>query len=197
MRWNLMTARIVGTAGRRIPRQRKRRSSTTRPFPSPLLTKVRYGDHRRNHLDFWKASSAAPTPLVFVIHGGGWNGGSKELIHKFVDTAALLEAGISVAAINYPIIRQSQNFEPPVNGPLLDCARALQFVRSKADQWNIDKNRIGAAGGSAGGCSSLWLAWHEDLADPESEDTVARQSTRLAYVCCSRNRANICISSVV
>ncbi len=47
---------------------------------------------------------------------------------------------------------------PPVKGPLHDAARALQFVCSKSAEWNIDKQRIGASGGSAGACSSLWLA---------------------------------------
>ena len=58
---------------------------------------------------------------------------------------------------------------PPVKGPLTDAARALQFVRSKAKEWNIDKTRIGATGGSAGACSSLWLAFHDDMADPEEQ----------------------------
>jgi acetyl esterase/lipase len=52
-------------------------------------------------------------------------------------------------------------------------------VRSKAAEWNLDKTRVGAAGGSAGACSSLWLAFHDDLADPKSADPVARESTRL------------------
>ncbi len=34
-------------------------------------------------------------------------------------------------------------------------------------------------GGSAGACTSLWLAFHDDLADPKSDDPVARESTRL------------------
>jgi hypothetical protein len=55
----------------------------------------------------------------------------------------------------------------------------LQFVRSKAGEWNLDKKRIGATGGSAGACSSLWLAFHDDLADPNSKDPIARESTRL------------------
>jgi acetyl esterase/lipase len=62
---------------------------------------------------------------------------------------------------------------------LHDAARALQFVRSKATEWNIDKQRIGASGGSAGACSSLWLAFHPDMADPKSSDPIARESTRL------------------
>ncbi|MFT5301552.1 MAG: acetyl esterase/lipase [Mariniblastus sp.] len=147
--------------------------------PKPTHAGVSYGKHKRHILDFWKASSDKPTPLVFVIHGGGWSGGSKERLHRFADTAALLESGISVVAINYRLMADTEGVVPPVKAPLHDAARALQFVRSKASEWNIDKARIGAAGGSAGACSSLWLTYHDDLADPKSEDLVARESTRL------------------
>ena len=149
--------------------------------PKPTLNGVRYGTHERHILDFWKAGSTTPTPLVFVIHGGGWQGGEKERVDRFVDVAALLKAGISVAAINYRFIKMAEadGVKPPVKVPLHDAARALQFVRSKAAEWNIDKRRIGAAGGSAGACSSLWLAFHDDLAAPGSDDPVARESSRL------------------
>ena len=114
-------------------------------------------------------------------------GGSKERLNRFVDAAALLKEGISVVAINYRYIRNAQNLKPPVQAPLHDAARALQFVRSKAAEWNIDKTRIAAAGASAGACSSLWLLYHDDLADPESEDPIARESTRL--FCAAVNNA--------
>jgi acetyl esterase/lipase len=149
--------------------------------PHPTLSRVRYGDHERQILDLWKADSDGPTPLVFVIHGGGWQGGSKERINRFVDVQKLLDEGISVAAINYRYLQQAvqAGISPPVRAPLYDAARALQFVRSHADEWNIDKELIGATGGSAGACSSLWLAYHDDLIDPESQDPVARESSRL------------------
>jgi len=147
----------------------------------PTLANVPYGAHERHILDFWKAESAAPTPLVFVIHGGGWQGGEKERVNKFVSVEDLLAQGISVVAINYRLMKHAAEDQvtPPVKAPLHDAARALQFVRSKAGEWNIDKTRIGAAGGSAGACSSLWIAFHDDLADPKSEDPVARESSRL------------------
>ena len=149
--------------------------------PQPTLSSVRYGPHERHILDFWKAESATPTPLLFVIHGGGWTGGSKERLDRFADPKAILAAGISIAAINYRYVPQAveAGIEPPVKAPLHDAARALQFVRSKAAEWNLDKARVGAAGGSAGACSSLWLAFHDDLADPGSDDPVARESSRL------------------
>ena len=148
------------------------------PQPKPTAANVPYGKHERQVLDFWKAESASPTPLLFYIHGGGWQGGDK---NRTGGIENYLKAGISVVAINYRFIPQAtaDGVVPPVKGPLHDAARALQFVRSKAAEWNIDKQRIGASGGSAGACSSLWLAFHPDLADPKSSDPIARESTRI------------------
>jgi acetyl esterase/lipase len=148
------------------------------PQKAPTLANVAYGSHERQVLDFWKADSAKPTPVVFHIHGGGWVNGDKARV------AALeryLAAGISVVSINYRFVTQAitAGVKPPVEWPLHDAARALQFVRSKAVEWNIDKARIGATGGSAGACSSLWLAFHNDLAAPKSSDPISRESTRL------------------
>ena len=141
----------------------------------PTAADVRYGPHERNVMDFYQTKSDKPTPLLFFIHGGGWTAGDK----NGVGVKAYLDAGISVVSINYRYVWQSQDVSPPVKAPLHDAARALQLVRSKAQEWNIDKQRIGASGGSAGACSSLWLAFHDDLADPKSDDPVARESTRL------------------
>jgi acetyl esterase/lipase len=140
-------------------------------------------------LDFWQAKSDTPTPLVLCIHGGGWQGGDKSGYRGAVKQ--YLDAGISVAAINYRYVKQAatDGVKPPVKAPLEDAARALQFIRSKAKEWNIDKKRIGATGGSAGACSSLWLAFHDDMADPKSDDPVARESTRL--YCAAVNGAQV------
>lgn len=151
------------------------------PSPRPTYTNVAYGSHERHILDFWKADSDKPAPLIFVIHGGGWQSGEKSRIVKFINIKEVMAAKISIVSINYRYIKQASEagIKPPVHAPLHDAARALQFVRSKAVEWNIDKARIGATGGSAGACSSLWLAFHNDLADPKSKDPIARESTRL------------------
>jgi acetyl esterase/lipase len=149
--------------------------------PEPTVADYEYAkDSPRQKFDFWQAKADAPTPVVLLIHGGGWRGGDKSSYGKTA-IQPLLDTGISVAAINYRFIEQAMadKVEPPVKGPLGDAARALQTIRSKAKEWNIDPARIGATGGSAGACTSLWLALHDDLADPKSEDPIARQSTRL------------------
>jgi acetyl esterase/lipase len=63
-----------------------------------------------------------------------------------------------------------------------DAVRALQFIRSKAEEWGIDKDRIAAYGGSAGAQLVAYLAWGDDYADPKSDDPIARESSRLAAV---------------
>jgi acetyl esterase/lipase len=146
----------------------------------PTLADVAYGSHERQVLDFYRAKADRPTPVVLFIHGGGWSGGEKTG-RTGPSVKPYLDAGISVVAINYRYVWQAQltGIDPPVKAPLHDAARALQFVRSKAAEWNIAKERIAASGGSAGACSSLWLAFHDDLADPQSSDPVSRESTRL------------------
>ena len=148
------------------------------PQRPATLGNVAYGTHERQVLDFWKADSAQPAPLVFHIHGGGWVTGDKARVNGL---DRYLAAGISLVSINYRFVTQAieAGVKPPVEWPISDAARALQFVRSKAREWNIDPARIGATGSSAGACSSLWLAFHDDLANPKSGDPVARESTRL------------------
>jgi acetyl esterase/lipase len=148
--------------------------------PTPTVADYVYGkDSERQKFDFWQAKSDKPTPLLLMIHGGGWQNGDKSSYADKVQ--AYLDQGVSVAAINYRFIQQAmeQKVEPPVKACLYDAARALQTIRSKAGEWNIDPNRVGSTGSSAGACTSLWLAFHDDLADPKSDDPIARQSTRL------------------
>jgi acetyl esterase/lipase len=170
--------------------QQKKQGKKRQPQPTPTAANVAYGSHERQVLDFWQAKSDRPTPLVLYIHGGGWVNGDKISLGGAA-IKRYLDAGISVAAINYRFVKQAvdMNIKPPVKAPLEDAARALQFIRSKAGEWNLDKKRVGATGGSAGGCSSLWLAFHDDMADPKSSDPVARESTRL--YCAAVNGAQV------
>jgi len=123
-------------------------------------------------MDVWLAPSTQPTPVLISIHGGGFYTGVKNVSAPLLDDC--LKSGISVVAIGY---RYSTDAIAPA--PLLDGARAVQFVRANAKAWNLDKSRVACTGGSAGGAMSLWLALHDDLADPASADPVARESTRM------------------
>jgi acetyl esterase/lipase len=145
---------------------------------------VPYGGHARQTMDIWQARADKPTPAVFYIHGGGWAAQDKTDIHDHLDVRAFLDAGISVASVNYRFLQDANaaHVTPPVEWPLNDARRALQFLRSKAGEWNLDKNRIAGSGVSAGGGSALWLALREEMAEPGSPDPIARESTRLFCV---------------
>jgi acetyl esterase/lipase len=176
--WVTLNARLVVDGA--IIESEAKQALAAPVLPNPTFYDVAYGPHPKQILHFWKAESNEPTPVLLFVHGGGWMGGGhfsglSNMLPK------LLSEGISVASVEYRFIAEAtaDGVVPPVKGPLLDAARALQAVRSKATEWNLDKKKIAASGGSAGACTSLWLAFHPDLADPQSDDLVARESSRL------------------
>ena len=152
-----------------------------RNIPAPTLVDVPYGPHPKQLIHVWKTQTEKPAPALIFIHGGGWTGGNRTDSRFCALLPYMLASDIAVISVEYRFIQDAtkEGIVPPVKACMEDAARAVQFVRSKAADWNIDKKRIALAGGSAGGCSSLWLAFHDDMAIPESEDPVARESTRV------------------
>ncbi len=163
------------SAQQRVDLGRNQRGQNNQRRISPTHPDVKYGPHERHVMDVWLAKSDKPTAVLVSIHGGGFRGGNKS-----VDPGLLrecLDAGISVAAITY---RLSDVAIAPAQ--FHDAARAVQFIRHNAKEWNVDSTRMAATGSSAGAGLSLWLGFHDDLADPNSDDPVLRQSTRLKCV---------------
>ena len=146
----------------------------------PTHANVKYGDHERQVFDIWLADSPKPTPLAIYIHGGGFRAGSKENL-KSNHLNELLEAGISVASINYRFM----SVATPLPTPHHDARRALQLMRAKAQEWNIEKERVAAFGGSAGAQICMWLAFSDEMAKPDSKDPIERESTRLTCLATS------------
>ena len=151
---------------------------------SPTHADLSYGPHKMNVLDFWKAEGDGPRPLLVYIHGGGWIGGDKK--QDPARFRPFLEKGISYAAVNYRLTGEAS-----LPAPVHDAARAIQFIRSKATEWNIDKTRIALTGGSAGACTSMWILLHDDLADPKAKDPVLRESTRVSAAAVAGGQTSI------
>ncbi len=162
-----------GTAYYAQMRAKKSAPTTNSKLPKADFANVKYGPHQRNVLDIWQAKSDKPTPLVVFIHGGGFRAGDKSQASPDM-IKACQENGVSYMAISYRFLPDA-----PVQDIMRDCARAIQFVRYKAKDYNIDPKRIASYGGSAGAGTSVWLAFHDDLADPKNEDPVLRESSRL------------------
>lgn len=142
-------------------------------LPKADIANEKYGQFERNVFDLWKPKSDKPTPLVIYIHGGGFVNGSKENLSANL-LAQLLKNGLAVMAINYRLLPDTHY---PDN--YMDCVHAIQYARYNAKEWNIDKTKVAATGSSAGALTSLWIGFHEDLADANNADPILRESSRL------------------
>ena len=152
-------------------------------LPEATAKDVKYGPYPANVLDFWQAKSDQPTPLLIFIHPGGFRAGKRWNLQAAALKRAL-DAGASVASIEYRFIKDAS-----IQDILRDCARSVQFMRLKATKYNIDPRRIACLGGSAGAGASLWIAVHDDLADPRATDPVLRQSSRISAAACINGQA--------
>jgi acetyl esterase/lipase len=96
--------------------------------------------------------AGARSPALVWIHGGGWHGGTKNEARAKNVCTALAAAGYVAVSIDYRLGPGAW----PTN--LHDCKNAVRFLRSHADRYRIDPNRIAVAGGSAGGHLALMVA---------------------------------------
>lgn len=114
--------------------------------------------------------------IVFVV-SGGWFSAHEAINVGFI--REFLNRGYTVFAVVHG--SQPKFTIPEV---LLDMHRSVRFIRSRAGDYNIDPERIGIYGGSAGGHLSLMQGTAGDKGDPEAKDAVDRQSSRVQAVAC-------------
>jgi acetyl esterase/lipase len=65
-----------------------------------------------------------------------------------------------------------------------DMHRAVRFIKANAAKYNVDPDKLGIAGGSAGGHLSLMLGCAPRDGNPTAADSVERQSSKVAAVAC-------------
>ncbi|HVU64297.1 MAG TPA: alpha/beta hydrolase [Phycisphaerales bacterium] len=165
------------------PPARQRRNQRQRPaLPAPDRPSLAYGADPMEVMDVWLANPAQgqAAPLLMFIHGGGFTKGSKEDLPPGL-LRACQRLGITVASVDYrlaayPTTPTAAKF-PEQH---MECARALQFLRHSAASLNIDPKRVMLSGSSAGGGIALWIAFHDDMADPSNKDPVLHESTRVS-----------------
>lgn len=142
---------------------------------------IPYGEHPKQLMDVWLPESDTPTGVVVFYHGGGFVGGSRTAAHG--GAAAMLRAvlgeGLAWVGVDYRFVTDSMS-DRGVADSLADSRRGLQFMRFHAAELNIDAERVGLTGGSAGAGTSLWLALHDEMANMESDDPIERMSTRVS-----------------
>jgi acetyl esterase/lipase len=103
---------------------------------------------------------AGPRPLVVWIHGGAWLQGDKSACPG----AMLVKDGYAVASINYRLSQIA-----PFPAQLFDCKAAIRWLRAHAAQYNLDGNRIGVWGQSAGGHLVALLGTTGDVKELEGD----------------------------
>jgi acetyl esterase/lipase len=120
------------------------------PTPSPLQIDLTYcttSDGVKLTMDLYQPRKmTAPAPAVLYVHGGGWTGGDKSDGAGLLFKDALVRSGYIMAAINY---RLAPKYTFPIQIEDVKCA--VRHLRANAAKYNIDPERIGAIGGSAGG----------------------------------------------
>jgi acetyl esterase/lipase len=127
-------------------------------------------------MDAYLCAAAKPAPVLVFIHGGGWMGGDKAGVPDFLK-GPMQDAGISLVSVNYRLSKVAI-YPAQVD----DVTRAVQFVRFKAKEWQIDPRRVAVMGPSAGGHLSLWVGLHPERANPKSSDPVERESSRVLAI---------------
>jgi acetyl esterase/lipase len=127
-------------------------------------------------MDVFKPAQANQAAVVVCI-SGGWVSSHDNINPLFA--AELLKAGFTVFAV----VHGSQ---PKFTIPecVADIHRAVRYIRTNAADFNIDPNRIGITGASAGGHLSLMLGCNCAEGDPAAKDKVDRASSRVQAVAC-------------
>ncbi|GAB4422385.1 MAG: hypothetical protein Kow002_11710 [Anaerolineales bacterium] len=108
---------------------------------------------------YYPASANGRWPALVYIHGGSWTGGDKRSPVTMPDRIALREAGFLVVSVNYRLAPEHQ-FPAMIE----DVKCAVRYLRAKADQYNIDPERIGTWGTSAGGHLAALLGLADETA---------------------------------
>ena len=114
----------------------------------------------------------ATSAAMLIFPGGGYGGLAA---HEGEDYALFLNTlGIAAFVLQYRL--GIHGYRHPVM--LQDALRAMRVLRSRANEWNLDKTKIGVMGSSAGGHLAATLLTHYDSGDKNSKDLIERESSR-------------------
>lgn len=121
----------------------------------------------------WKPNDKRPA-LVF-FHGGGWVGGSPSSFNQHCLYFA--SRGMVTFTVQYRLLK-SKGQESPLSC-VQDAKSAMRWVRSRAKEFGIDPDRIGAAGGSAGGHLAAFCGLVEGKDDPKDDLSISPKPAAL------------------
>ena len=149
--------------------------------PPPGVTwepNVEYANPDDQHLQLdiaRPAKSDGPLPAVLCIHGGGFRAGDR---HGYDNLCIrLAQQGYVAATVEY---RLAPKYQFPA--AVYDCKAAVRWLRANASKYNIDPERIGVTGGSAGGHLAQFLGVTIGVKEFEGDDGNPEQSSKVACV---------------
>lgn len=128
---------------------------------------VPYGDDDLQRLDIYlPKTSSARRPAVVWVHGGGWTEGDKRQGPNAISVLSnlLVARGFVGFSVNYRLLPKHAH-----PAQVDDVQRAIRWIRANADQYQVNPDRIGAAGISAGGHLVSMLAVRETRAKQNDE----------------------------
>jgi len=150
------------------------------PVPTAIMRGITYctPDSISQKLDlFFPAASEKPAPAVIYVHGGAWRECDKDSEFFFPLMKGLQNAGFLVAAINYRLAPRH-----PFPAQIIDARCAVRFLRFNAEALNIDPDKIGAFGDSAGGHLVSLMGLVDENADWDAEGSTGTSSRLQAVV---------------
>ncbi len=148
------------------------------PADAKVLKDITYATvgERKLPLDlYFPANADRALPLVIWIHGGGWRGGSKENPGRALP---LLGRGYAVASVEYRL-----SGEAIFPAAIEDCKAAVSFLRLNAAKYNLDPDRLGVWGSSAGGHLVALLGTTNDVTDFDTHAVCKNAPATVQAVC--------------
>ncbi|MEO7983154.1 MAG: alpha/beta hydrolase [Bacteroidota bacterium] len=125
------------------------------PLTDTTIQNISYGANATQKLDLGlPAGRTATTPLVIIVHGGGWSSGDKTELSWLLN--GLKQRGFAAANINYRLaLTSADNYKMELD----DLDSAIQFTLRQSTQYSFNGQKLYIVGHSAGGHLSLCYAY--------------------------------------
>ena len=160
-------------------------TATPSPIPTPTFAFEKFGTAELDvtyctptdmpqQMDIYYPISGGPWPVLLYVHGGGWSEGDKA---EGAGWRSMTEHGFLVVSVNYRLASYENKFPVMIE----DVKCAVRYLRAHASQYNLNVDRRGAVGASAGGHLVALLGLADESADWETGE-YTEQSSRVQAV---------------
>jgi endo-1,4-beta-xylanase len=146
-------------------------------IPSASGERSIYQVHKPSITPFLPAPDKISGAAVIVIPGGGHRVLAYDHEGDFV-AKALAERGIAAFVLKYRLARETNSTYKIMDHAVPDTQRAIRAIRARAREWNLNPDRIGVMGFSAGGELANQASLVFDLGNPSAPDELDRVSSK-------------------